>query len=203
MSKYTALHIEYTDVNFLEEKLTNWLKEIHRTQYISIKRGEFPFQLYDVVFGSKPPTKLVLGITQPNWLTIHYNSFYDMSSLATNLSRELNCMVVNIMAQSVSESYFIGIHQKGECIRKLDWAGDEGQWIIQEGIPLSFENNPLGHNIAESDEKPFYFFGREDVVEYCRHLGLHLWDEDEEIDESEWTILQISKLLSLHKFFFT
>ena len=131
---------------------------------------------------------LAVGKEQPDWLTVHYNSFYKMQDIAVALSRALSCLSVVVMAQSVSEAYFVSVHRGGEQLRTLEYAGDQGEWLTQEGPPLSFESYPLGRNLSEEGDKPFYVFGRDEVVAYCSQLGLKLWGET---DAPVWTVFSI------------
>ena len=179
MSTFTALHIQSDRTAAIHKMLAAWLKSVHRVKSITTKQGDFPIELYTKAFimGGKPPTMLAIGSTQPDWVTVHYNSFYDMKDVASKASRDLSCITVVVMAQSVSEAYYLSIHKQGEHLRTLEWVGDQGEWVKQEGQPLPFEQRPLDKNIAEQGAEPFYIFEREAVAEYCSQLGLQVWNE--------------------------
>src|SRR4029079_5418523 len=115
----------------------------------------------------------------------YYNSFHELQDLAQPISAELQTVVIVVMAQSVSETYFVSVFRKGDHLRTLEWSGEVGAWVKQTGAPLPFETNPLGRNISEDREAPFFVFEREDVADYCKALGLVLWETDD--DGSAWT----------------
>jgi hypothetical protein len=86
---------------------------------------------------------------------------------------------VTILAQSVTDAYFLLLYDSGEHLRTLEWVGESGEWIRQEGRPLGFETSPLGRNISQPGEAPFYVFARDEVQQYCRELGLLLWEGED------------------------
>lgn len=192
MSTYTALHVQ-SDEAAVEPLLVDWLKTVHQVPSISVVRQrEFPLSLYgDDFVWEEPPTMLAIGSEHPGWVTVHYNSSYEMRDIASEVARILKCFTVVVMAQSVSEAYFLCIHRKDEHLRTLQWAGDQGEWVIQEGKPLPFEKDPLGTNISPAGEDPFYVFERDEVHDYCANLGLKLWDE---VNVSSWTILKVKSV---------
>ena len=189
MTTYTALHIQSVQIASLHKELAEWLTTVHKTKSIGITQGGFPAELYGDAFivGEGYPNLLAIGSMPPNWLTVHYNSFYEMQDVASKISKTLSCLAIVVMAQSVSEAYLLSVHNNGKSLRKLYWVGEIGEWVAQEGAPLPFESNPLGHNIG-TDENPFFVFDRESVIEYCKHLGLQLWDQVARPDS--WTILK-------------
>ncbi len=191
MSTYTALHVRSND-DAAQSLFSQWLKSNHGGAKVQIsKREGFPLELYwdDFLISVEPPNTLVAGYEQPDWLTVHYNSFCKMQDIATELSLALGCMTVVVMAQSVSEAYFVSVHRDGEHLRTLEYAGDQGEWITQEGAPLPFEKYPLGRNLSEEGAEPFYVFGQDDVAAYCSQLGLLLWEEKAKTD---WTVLRVT-----------
>ena len=191
MSTYTALHIRSDQLIRLQKKLAEWLKTTHKTETVKIANVDSLSMLIDDMprFGELYPSLLLMGLTQADWITVHYNSFYEMQDVASEVSQVLSCLVVVVLAQSTSESYFLSVHKDGETLRKLHWAGDIGDWIIQEGRPMSFESIPLGYNIGDEKE-PFFVFNRQAAIEYCKNLGLHIWDEIYE--PKTWISLQVS-----------
>jgi|GEM_PF-4514589 len=189
MSTYTALHVQ-SDGASVEPLLVDWLKSIHQASSVSVvKQREFPLNLYGDDFAwEDPPTMLAIGSEQPGWATVYYNSFYEMRDIAAEVSRTLKCYAVVVMAQSVSEAYFLCVCRDGEHLRTLQWVGDQGEWVIQEGEPLPFEKQPLGRNISGEGEEPFYVFERDEVLDYCANLGLELWGE---ADVPLWAVLKV------------
>ena len=153
-------------------RTVGWLEEIYGEDFI--------------LSMDKPPTKFAVGAGESGWEVIHCNSFFDCHDLLEKLSRELHCLVVHVMAQSVSDAYLITIWRDGENIRILEFA--DGVWVKNEGTPLPFEKDPLGQNIGKSDD-PFFVFEEEDLSEYCENLGFDPW-ADENVEG--WTILSAS-----------
>jgi len=90
------------------------------------------------------------------------------------------------MAQSVSDAYHLEVWRAGKHLRTL-YFGD-GDWIRNEGAPLPFESSPLGTNLADEGEEPYFNFGRSDMIEYCGNLGLPLWQESS--GEPPWTVVR-------------
>ena len=94
------------------------------------------------------------------------------------------------MAQSVSSAYYLAVFRAGEHLRTIEFA--DGEWLRQEGTPLPFEPSPLGKNISEEGEEPYYWFNAEPVREYCEHLGLKLWTHAWiQMENPEWTIVRV------------
>jgi hypothetical protein len=185
MSTLTALYIQSNDDDQVQEICTEWLCATHRTKSVSVNRGGFPLKAFVKVFEEKPPSLLVVGSTHPGWVSVHYNSFYEMEDLVTRLSDDLKCRGVVVMAQTVSDYYFISVYEQGKRLRVLEV--EEGdRWLVQEGIPLPFESDPLGKNIAEPGEEPLYFFGQQEAEAYCNELGFSIWGGEY---EPEWAIL--------------
>lgn len=79
----------------------------------------------------------------------------------------------------VTEAYFLLLYDSGEHFRTLEWVGESGEWARQEGRPLGFEILPLDRNISEAGDEPFYVFGQDEVQQYCRELGLLIWEGED------------------------
>jgi hypothetical protein len=123
--------------------------------------------------------RFVVMRRQPEWLTVFFNSFAELDALTELLSTKFECRVVTILAQSVTDAYFILIYDSGEHLRTLEWVGESGEWVRQEGRPLGFETSPLGRNISEHGEQPHFVFAGEEVQQYCRDFGLQLWEGED------------------------
>lgn len=200
MSTYTALHVQSVQTGTLLGSLSNWLKLVQKTNSVTIKRGKFPEQFYNERFiaGEDYPNLLVLEANPPGWQTVYYNSFHDMGEITNQVSKTLSCLVIVVMAQSVSEAYFVSVHQEGKTVRVLHWVGDIGEWIAQEGQPLPFERSPLGQGISNDDEV-FYVFERESVIEYCNQLGLKIWNDEDSLS-TDCMVLQPARVSKLQMF---
>lgn len=191
MRTYTAFHLQSTDVDGIQEACHAWLAATHHRRKVSVDTGRFPSSAFINILDDKPPTILVLGQTYPDWVTIHYNSFFEMEVPAARLSGQFGCLGVVVLAQTVSDYYFISVYRNGENIRALEFSGNAGG-LVQKGTPLPFEQAPLGENISEPDEEPFYFFGSKEAAAYCNDLGFSIFGDDY---ESQWAILKAKRKL--------
>jgi hypothetical protein len=189
MSTYTAIHLQSTGVTHIQQLCQDWLAEKHPRASISVRRGAFPLKAFARVFTDNLPSLLALGLTEPEWTTVHYNSFTKLDDLAARLSDRLACQAVIVVAQTVSDYYLISVYAGGERLRTLEFTADEG-WLAREGAPLPFEQLPLGKNIAEPGETPLYFFGETEAWDYCHELGFSPCSPEY---EPEWIVLQARK----------
>lgn len=189
MSTYTAIHIHSKEITRAQQICHAWLTETYPAATTTVTQGAFPRKAFAGIFDTSQPSLLVLGLTEPDWIAIHHDSFNNMEALAQRLSQELASRAVVVLAQTVSDSYYISVDDGGERVRTLEFSADEG-WLVQEGTPLPFEPRPLGESIAQAGEKPLYFFGAEDVEAYCKELGFSLWDVEY---EPAWVIMQARK----------
>ena len=185
MATLTTIHVQTDKADETLRLLETHLRRGWKTGAIARRAADGIEEIYGDDFinsTDEPPTLFALGFGEPGWVTVHYNSFFDCRELLEKLSQGLQCLVVLVMAQSVSSAYHITLYRNGEHLRTLEFA--DGEWVKNFGKPLPFETEPLGHNIGTSEE-PFYIFEEEDVTEYCKHLGLNPWADVAE----EWTIL--------------
>ncbi len=123
MSIYNAMFIQSNDHKFILENLSNWLDSHHSKMDLKVTSGSFPFELYsnDLILNESLPTILVMSTSTPNWSTIHYNSLNKMGGIAQELSLTLSCQSIVILAESVTESYYLDYYRNGEnqCILLL------------------------------------------------------------------------------------
>jgi hypothetical protein len=192
MGTYCALHVKTKDKGALVSGLERYLAEIHRGRVIQTTVAETCGKLYGDEFlcsEKQPPTKFALISELPGWFTAHYNSFFRLRELAADISGTLNTVAIILTVQTCSSAYLLSISELGRHLRTLEFA--DGNWISQEGAPLPFESQPLGKNVAEEGEEPWYVFEDDSVREYCEHFGLKLWtDAWMEADHPEFTIIR-------------
>jgi hypothetical protein len=191
MGTYTAFHLQSTDIDGIQQACHAWLAATHHHRKVSVDTGKFPSSAFIKILDNKPPTILVIGQTHPDWVTIHYNSFFEMEEPVARLSGQFGCLGVVVLAQTTSDCYFISVYRNGENIRTLEFEGDVG-WLAQKGTPLPFEQVPLGENISEADEEPFYFFGTKEAEAYCNDLGFSIFGNEY---EPQWAILKAKRRL--------
>ena len=195
MSTYCALHVKTDDGHRFISEVEQYLAMNNRGRVVIRKTANTLGEIYGSQFicsVKQQPTTFGVTRNQHGWFTAHYNSFYPLPELAVDASRTLGTVVIAVTAQSVSSAYLLGVWRDGEHLRTLEFA--DGEWLRQEGAPLPFEREPLGTNLAEEDEEPYYNFGRRDVIDYCENLGLRLWQppaDEKETDPEEWTIIRV------------
>jgi hypothetical protein len=126
MATRTALHIQSAK-NLVEPKLFDWMKSVHQTSAVLAENHPelLPFAFLKNFICSEeiPPTMLAVCQTQPDWVTIHYNSFYNMSDFAAEISGNLDCLAVIAVMQSVTDCNYLSIHDNGKHLRTLETVG--------------------------------------------------------------------------------
>jgi len=190
MSTYCAIHIQANDKQSFVSKIEQYLALNHRGRVVQTRTADTLGPLYGDEFicsEQQQPTKFAVVTDQPGWFTVHYNSFLPLRELAADISRTLHALAVVVLAQSASSAYHVGIWREGAHLRTLEFA--DGEWIRKEGSAFPFERHPLDTNLADEGEEPCYSFRRDDVIEYCEHLGLRLWQPP--TDKEEWTIIKV------------
>ena len=193
MGTYCALHVKTMEKGSLVSELELFLAAIHRGHVIHTTSAETIGKLYGEEFlcsEKRPPTNFALIAEQPDWLTAQYNSFFRLDDMAAEISRRLGTVVILGTAQTCSSAYLLGIYESGRHLRTLEFA--DGSWLAQEGAPLAFEPDPLGENISEEGEEPYYIFDADSVREYCEHFGLKLWTHAwMQMDNPKFTIIRM------------
>jgi hypothetical protein len=148
--------------------------------------GAFPDVYGDgFIVESDDPNCLALAKTGASWTTLHFNSFAELADLAERCSKELACRVVLVRAQSVTDVFLIRIWENGSAVRALEWVGESGEWLRDEGTPLPFEKALLGEQDEEFEREGL---DRDMVQSYCEKLGLALWDDSAEPER--WRVLR-------------
>jgi hypothetical protein len=134
-------------------------------------------------FASQPRT-FAVGVQQPGWATVHVGAFEGVGELGDSLSAQLDARVVVGQGQTTSEAWRVSVHEKGRTLRHLEFA--DGDWVVQQGIPFAFETQPLGTNISEPGDEPFFDFGFDEVTAYCNELGFQFWTDRQPEDGWVW-----------------
>jgi hypothetical protein len=182
VATYTALHVQTRDDASVHTALADWLRATHGAKPAIEQTPGLPEDFYRrsrFMASDAEPTRFVVMRRQPEWVTVFFNSFAELDALTALLSTRFKCRVVTILAQSVTDAYFVLIYDSGEHVRTLEWVGETGEWVRQEGRPLGFETSPLGRNISEPGEEPSYVFATEEVQQYCREFGLRIWEGED------------------------
>ena len=151
----------------------------------------------EFLISMNPPTKFAAISEQAGWITVFYNSFNRLRELEMDLSKEFQTEVITVTAQDCSSCYYFSVSRAGRHLRALE-CGD-GEWSLKEGDLLPFETEPIGTNLAEKGEEPWYVFDSDDVCKYCKHFGLKLWmHEWMKMAKPRFAIIQVlpAKVLS-------
>jgi hypothetical protein len=177
MSTYCALHINTDNEDAVKKFIKDCLSEIEPGNITIQRINEWPSDFYSIKnfrIGAPTPFPSVFIIGNPinHWITAQYNSFNSLSSFSEKISNKLSTRVIVVLAQSVSDAYFIQVIEQGKIIRTLSFG--DGNWIRNEGHPFSFESSPLGTNISKKDI-PIYIFNREETKIYCQQLDFNIW----------------------------
>ena len=136
MSTSTTLHVMTPDDTAVTRELSAWLEATHRAPVTTERLPGFPPGFYSAagfIEDALPPTWFVVAREQPDWASVHFNSFAELSDLARQVSARLECMTVTLIAQSVAEAYFLQVFASGDHLRTLSWAGESGEWLRDPG----------------------------------------------------------------------
>jgi len=101
---------------------------------------------------------------------IYFNSFSRLVDLATELSSDLQTGLVVNQHQSTAMASYWAYYRNGEQLRTIE-AGD-GEILGQTGIPFEFEEDPVGHDVAQDGEEPCIIFDEEDMDSYNASVGI-------------------------------
>ena len=178
MGTYCAIHVKTSDEKRLVAELEGYLAENHRPRVVQRLTAETMGNLYgeEFLISMDLPTKFAAIAEQPDWITIYYNSFNRLRDLEVDISRRFQGEVITVTAQSCSSAYYFSVSSCGKHMRTLECA--DGEWLLKEGDLLPFETEPIGTNLSDEDEEPWYVFGSDSVREYCKNFGLKLWTHE-------------------------
>jgi hypothetical protein len=102
------------------------------------------------------------------WLLVQADAGLHPPRLAEDLSRDLQSTVIAFFVQSAASVEQIEHWENGRLLRKLEYSGDGGGWITQDGAPQAWE--------------AAYFFaedrGTGEGQEWPHNLGDELGEED-------------------------
>ena len=178
MGTYCAIHVKTSDEQRLVAELERYLAENYRGRVVQRLVSDTMGNVYgdEFLISMDLPTKFAAIAEQPGWVTIYYNSFNRLRDLETDLSKEFQGEVITVTAQSCSSAYYFSVSSSGKHLRALESA--DGEWSLREGDLLPFETEPIGTNLSDEGEEPWYVFDSDSVTEYCKHFGLKLWTHE-------------------------
>lgn len=105
------------------------------------------------------------------WLLVHADvnrASLNPPRFAEELSRELQTTVIGFFLQSTASVEQIEHWEDGRLLRKLEYSGDGGGWITQQGSPQLWES---AYFFAEDE-------GTDEGENWPHNLGDELTDED-------------------------
>jgi hypothetical protein len=171
MATWTALYINHSDL----DKVTLQIKDF--AGIIDIEKGSYPADFYNsYLLKITIPNYLAVGQTQNDWITVRFNSFSKLEDWGVSISKSFSCRVIVTMAQSVTNSYYFALYDKGHKLREIE-VGEDEQKNIDFGKNFDFEY----------DNEVYDSFDFEGIENYCKNFGLTIQSD---YDNIEWTILK-------------
>lgn len=181
MSTWTNFYIKTDNKNIVVEQLKTL------TGIAEAKDGDYPADLYDsyLLDETSKPTYLAIGKTDPNWITVSHNSFNNLAEWGHLISKNLDTKVIVTIAQSVSDAYYFSLFDRGQKIREIEVCYSANFKPKNFGQRFEFENEQPGKK-EEYDGEIEYYFGFEEIEDYCKHFELEIQTD---FDKIPWTIL--------------
>jgi len=182
MSTWTTFYIKIDNKDIVVDQL----KTLTGIEYAKV--AAYPADIYDnyLFDETAKPTYLAVGVTAPDWITICHNSFNNLSEWSKIISKDLDTKVIATMAQSVSDGYYFSLYDKGQKIREIEVCYSTDFKPKNFGQRFDFENEEPGKK-EEHDGEIEYYFGFEEIEDYCKHFGLEIQTD---FDKVTWTILK-------------
>ncbi len=181
MATWASFYIKTTEKDKAVEKLKS-LSGITQSDERSFPNDHYNSFILDEAY----PNYLVVGMTQPEWVTIVYNSSSKLVDWCTNLSKEFSTLVVVTLAQSVSDYYYFACYDKGQKLRELEFCYSDDFEEVNFGKRFDFENEQPGQK-TEFDGEVEYCFDFDSIEEYCKHFSLIVQND---YDKTTWAILK-------------
>lgn len=157
-----------------EEPVAKAISEYLKSKNIEFleKSSEWPMAHDGKTFqiNEEFPSILSYKAISPEVVEVHFNSLAKPKGLADHLSKSTESPVVINLYQSNADASYWSYHHHGDCAREVE-SGD-GEIYYQYGAPLGFERDPLGHNISDPHEEPFFIFNHEDQDFYNKSVGI-------------------------------
>ncbi|WP_196140524.1 hypothetical protein [Aliikangiella sp. G2MR2-5] len=169
MSTVCKIYVASDDVEKINSYLEEYLQKEYSCDTESIET-EWPLATEFDSFNSGDETPTIYSYKREGSLVeIYFNSFSENEDLAKHLSQELKTITTVSIYQSTAESGCWLYFSSGEKIRHILFM--EGSPEEIHGDRLSFENNPIGHNIGEESD-PYYVFDLEEIDFYNESIGI-------------------------------
>lgn len=171
MATWTALYINHSDLDMVTLQIKDF------AGIIDVEKGSYPTDFYNsYLLKITIPNYLAVGQTQSDWITVRFNSFSKLEDWGISISNSFSCKAIVTMAQSVTNSYYFALYDKGIKLREIE-VGEDEQKNIDFGKHFDFEYN---NEVYDS-------FDFEGIENYCEKFGLTIQTD---YDNIEWTILK-------------
>jgi hypothetical protein len=150
MSVYAFAHVQEGSVDAVEAALSRALTTLG-AQTVSAQTGPYRSGLLRPLGSSGLPEYVALASDGSGWTRIALSTFHPLDELMRELSRELyDAHVLILTAESVSDSYLLGISRRGETLFRAEAIGGEdgaktiaserfSEFVPDEEEGLSFE----------------------------------------------------------------
>ncbi len=182
MSTWTQFYVETDN----KSMIVGMLKSLTGISEESL--GAYPEDMYDNYLFNEDakPSYLAIASISPHWITVSHNSFNRLTDWGEILSKKLDTKVIVTIAQSVSDGYYFSMYDKGKMVREIEVCYSEDFKPKNFGQRFAFENEQPGSKTEYGGEIEYYF-GFEEIEDYCRHFGLAIQNN---FSDYEWTILK-------------
>lgn len=181
MATWTTFYVKHPNKEALVEKIKTLSGIPVSTE------GPFPKDHHDsFLMDGADPNYLLVGSTQPGWITVVHNSGVKLEDWCSSISRDLETELILIMAQTVSDYYYFAYYSHGEKLRELEFCYSDDMDSTDLGKKFDFEDEQPGikHNFSGEVE---YLFDLDAIEKYCNHFGLTIQFD---MDQTNWTILK-------------
>lgn len=167
MGSVASIHVKAENQSAIL-KLIQQLSDANEMTY-----ENYPTEADNYIVGDgKKPTIVAVSEVKNGWINIFSNYFGKMENWLEALSRESGAMAIQVLWQTVSDVYYFTIYDKGKLRRRIEVYYGDLDSVVDLGEKFIFEKEFL---VLQNDEDYENIFGRDDIEEYCRNLGIELF----------------------------
>lgn len=140
----------------------------------NVSTGKLPDDFDDgYLDNASLPNYLLVAKTPDGWVRVHYNSFGGLGDWDTMLSKEFNCKLIMVSAQTTSDVYEFSLYDKGEVMREIIVCYGDDVEAINDGDRFDFEDKEILEPGDDEDEDKL-FFDLDALEYYCKQFGLNI-----------------------------
>jgi hypothetical protein len=140
MATWTSFYLNTGDA----EQVVDILLSL--TDDLVVSKGRFPDDFHDTyLFNSElSPDHLAIGNTQPDWITVTYNSLDELQDWGELISKALHTKLIVTIAQNSSDFYYFALYESGTKRRKIKYCySTDGFVPVNYGKKFDFEKAEL------------------------------------------------------------